>query len=202
MKAQSADYIQLQNIYKAKARKDLAEVTDKVRSVEEEFMKDGLIDDREIEAFSKGAASVKLINGRPLKIASKPGEVEWSDTAKSLCQELEDEGSLFPICLGFMAYDSVYPPDRESMESYCKETAEQLQRESGASVDIDAVMERIGKVVAELARAKEGELHNISALTGGMVAQEVIKVITKQYIPCDNTCVFDGILSKAGVFRI
>ena len=201
MKAQSADYIQLQNIYKAKARKDLAEVIDKVRSVEGEFMKDSLIDEREIEAWAKGAASVKLIKGRPLKVASKPGEVKWSDTAKSLCQELQDEGSLFLICLGFMAYDSVYPPERESMVSYCKETVKQLQKESGVSIDMEAVTERIEKGVAELNRAKEGELHNISALTGGMVAQEVIKVITKQYIPLDNTCVFDGIVSKAAVFK-
>lgn len=51
-------------------------------------------------------------------------------------------------------------------------------------------------------RARGSELHNISALTGGMVAQEVIKVITKQYIPIDNTCVFDGITSRSAVFRV
>ena len=51
-------------------------------------------------------------------------------------------------------------------------------------------------------RAGGGELHNISALTGGMVAQEIIKVITKQYMPVDNTCVFDGITSKTAIFRL
>jgi len=54
----------------------------------------------------------------------------------------------------------------------------------------------------ELARGGLAELHNISALTGGMVAQEVIKVLTKQYVPIDNTCVFDGIASKTAVFRV
>jgi amyloid beta precursor protein binding protein 1 len=62
--------------------------------------------------------------------------------------------------------------------------------------------ERLVKVAEEVARAKGGELHNISALTGGMVSQEVIKIITKQYIPIDNTCVFDGITSRTQVFRI
>lgn len=202
MKAQSADYIQLQNIYKAKARKDLAEVVEKVRSIEQESKRGILIDEREIEAFCKGAASVKLIKGRPIKTASKPSETDWEDTAKSLCQELGDETSLLPIYLGFIAYDSVYPRDQESMLSHCKETVQQLQKESGATIDTEAVMERVEKVVGELARGKEGELHNISALTGGMIAQEVIKAITKQYIPLDNTCVFDGIVSKAGVFRV
>ncbi len=51
-------------------------------------------------------------------------------------------------------------------------------------------------------RAGGAELHNISALTGGIVSQEVIKVITEQYVPVDNTCVFDGIRSKSAVLRV
>jgi len=61
---------------------------------------------------------------------------------------------------------------------------------------------RIVQAAKEVARAKSGELHNISALTGGMVAQEVIKIITKQYVPIDNTCIFDGITSRTQVLRI
>lgn len=204
MKAQSADYVQLQNIYKAKARKDLAEVVESVRTTEKDFMQDSKIDDREIEAFCKGAASVKLIKGRPLQIASsEPRELAWSDTAKSLCQELGDEGSLFPIYLAFMAYDGASPRDHETMKAYCNDTVACLQKQSGgSSIDVEDIQGRVEKFVAELVRAEGGELHNISALTGGMIAQEVIKVITKQYIPFDNTCVFDGIASKAGVFRV
>ena len=61
---------------------------------------------------------------------------------------------------------------------------------------------RVCKVAEEVARAKGGELHNISSLTGGMVAQEIIKIITKQYIPINNTCLFDGITSRTQVLRI
>jgi len=39
-------------------------------------------------------------------------------------------------------------------------------------------------------------------LTGGMVAQEMIKIVTKQYIPIDNTCIFDGIGSRCQVLRL
>ena len=61
---------------------------------------------------------------------------------------------------------------------------------------------RITQIAEEVSRARGGELHNISALTGGMVAQEVIKIITKQYIPVDNTCIFDGITSRTQVLRL
>jgi len=62
--------------------------------------------------------------------------------------------------------------------------------------------QRVIQAAQEVARAKGGELHNISALTGGMVAQEIIKIITKQYVPIDNICVFDGIKSSTQVFRM
>ena len=61
---------------------------------------------------------------------------------------------------------------------------------------------RVDAAVKEVARAKGGELHNISALTGGMVAQEMIKIITRQYVPIDNTCIFDGIASRTQVLRL
>jgi amyloid beta precursor protein binding protein 1 len=61
---------------------------------------------------------------------------------------------------------------------------------------------RIVQAAEEVARARGGELHNISAITGGTVSQEVIKIITKQYIPIDNTCILDGITSRTQVLRL
>lgn len=62
--------------------------------------------------------------------------------------------------------------------------------------------ERIVQASKEIARTGGGELHNTSALTGGMVAQEMIKIITKQYIPVDNTCIFDGMSSRAQILHL
>lgn len=58
MKAQSKVYIQLQNIYKTKARNDVAEVLDTVRR--SPGGED--IDPSEVELFCKNAAFVKLVN--------------------------------------------------------------------------------------------------------------------------------------------
>ena len=62
--------------------------------------------------------------------------------------------------------------------------------------------ERVVQAAGEVARAAGGELHNVAALTGGMVAQETIKIVTKQYIPVDNTCVYDGIGGRCQVLRL
>ena len=62
--------------------------------------------------------------------------------------------------------------------------------------------ERVVQAAHEVARAQGGELHNVAALTGGMVAQETIKIVTKQYVPADNTCVYDGVGGRVQVLRL
>ena len=236
MKAQSSDYIQLQNIYKAKARSDLAEVTQTVRNSEQELGRKSPIEHAEIEAFCKGAQFVKLIHGRPIRVAKCTAEIDWTDRAKALSQELEDPDSLLPIYFAFLALDR-YQDDIDRIQKL-RSPANDLplndiiagRAVSGAVPPLPTFAEsahfstpavdpehdskpwprfdtpeartRFDHVVEELERAGRGELHNVAAVTGGMVAQEVIKVITKQYVPVDNCCVFDGIASKTAVFKI
>ena len=54
------------------------------------------------------------------------------------------------------------------------------------------------KHVKEMCRYSGARLHNMAALMGGVAAQEVIKILTCQYIPLDNTYIFNGI-SSSGV---
>lgn len=236
MKAQSSDYIQLQNIYKAKARSDLAEVTRTIRNSEQELGKKTPIEQAEIEAFCKGAQFVKLFHGRPIRVAKCTAEIDWSDRAKALSQELQDPDSLLPVYFAFLALDR-YHDDIDRIQKLRGPAANQQLNDiikgrvvSGAVPPLPTFAESayfftpaidpehdpkpwprfdtpearttFENVVKELDRADRGELHNVAALTGGMVAQEVIKVITKQYVPVDNTCVFDGIASKTAVFKI
>ncbi|KAI4198024.1 MAG: hypothetical protein LQ350_005535 [Teloschistes chrysophthalmus] len=228
MKAQSHDYIQLQNIYKTKARRDIEEITKRIRAMEMVLQRETPVENKEIEAFCKGAAFVKLIRGKQLLLDLNTIP---TDRAKSLAEKLQedDESSTLPIYIAFLAYDAtcadyissqtqqpqnpkIQDPQRRHDLSlaFLKMHAETVVTKIFAAGEnrIDnheqkqRILERVGPVLEEIARAEGGELHNISALTGGMVAQEVIKVVTKQYVPVDNTCVFDGIKSASGVFRV
>lgn len=109
------------------------------------------------------------------------------------------EESLLPIYLVFRAYDAIYADTRHGHKASAATTQEPMeQRALGYLHEIatmaglsegpgTVVLEKnIKDVVAEFVRADGAEIHNISALTGGMVAQEVIKVVTKQYGPVDN----------------
>lgn len=51
-------------------------------------------------------------------------------------------------------------------------------------------------------RAPTAELPTTAALVGGLVAQEAIKVITRQYVPVDGTCVVDLVASTTGTIKV
>ncbi|SPO25263.1 related to auxin-resistance protein [Ustilago trichophora] len=62
--------------------------------------------------------------------------------------------------------------------------------------------DKIQDSVKELVRSGDASLPPTTALLGGVVAQEAIKLITKQYVPADNTVIYDGIQQAIGVFRL
>ncbi|KAI0290928.1 hypothetical protein B0F90DRAFT_1782013 [Multifurca ochricompacta] len=53
----------------------------------------------------------------------------------------------------------------------------------------------------EIVRAPAADLPNVAAFLGGMVAQESIKMITKQYIPINGYCVVDLVDTWTGVLE-
>lgn len=181
MKAKSADYINLQNIYKAKAKKDLGEVAHNVRSMEEDLERTTSIPDEEIEAFCKSAAHVKVLEGKLLpQLRMENGDTQ---TSKQVLSEFQNAESLFPIMVAFQA------GTKAELESMIR---------NGDNIDLD----RINLVYEEIRRVGGRELHNISSLTGGLVAQEAIKIITRQYVPVNNICIFDGIKGMTQVFNL
>ena len=228
MKARSADYIRLQNIYKHKAQSDVLEVRKAVLDLEIKHSRSTRVGTKEIKAFCKSAGYIKLIRGREPHVVIPGESVKWGERAKSAVIQLTDPISLIPLYIAFLAYDSYAAshvmdaqisdnhapessPDKDPDVQAAKITGiaytmlDDLIKQAGTFVEdpeYSEVKRLVENCVAEFVRAQGGELHNVSAATGGMVAQEVIKVITKQYVPVDNVCLFDGIGSRTGVFKI
>ncbi|EGX95784.1 ubiquitin-like activating enzyme (UlaA) [Cordyceps militaris CM01] len=187
MKAQSSVYIQLQSIYKSKARQDASEVL----SIAQSLASDCVIDPAEVEQFCKNARFIKLIN--TAQSAPNMGDIVANELSLDEIAALagpEMQPSLISIYLALSLTPNLSAPSAEEMQDAIYAHAPTLRGH-----------ERTMQVAEEVARAAGGELHNISAALGGMVAQEVIKVVTKQYIPVDNTCIFDGIESRCQVLR-
>lgn len=187
MKSTSAEYIKLQSIYKAKARSDVAEVAQTVRQIEKSLSKATLVEESEVEAFCKNAAYVRVLtNPDGEALPSLRLAMDDTKTISRLPSLLENDWeALLPV---FIAFNAKTNPSR--------------------ALDVTALspdpntQENLIKALGEAERVSGGELHNISSVVGGMVAQEAIKLLTRQYVPVDGTCVFDGIKSKSAVFKI
>lgn len=212
MKAQSADYVSLQNIYKTKARQDMDEVTATVRHLETQLNRPAPpIPEREIEVFCKNAAHIKVVHGRPIPHISSDSD---SATLKSIRSQLSVPDSLISIFIATQIFDGVVDTiqgDSEQSQrlidddglwkSHTERILALLTRDDPTPLDEDA-RQSIDNAILELRRGVGGELHNISSLAGGLVAQEALKVLTRQYGPLDNTCVFDGARSRSEMYRL
>lgn len=194
MKAQSSVYVKLQGLFKEKARKDAREVLELVR----ESAGGEHIDPTEVDLFCKNARFVKLINSKPIEF--DPGQIFDAEKARdeeAEAEKIQSDGAFSPPLSNFFIYLALHATAHNPTA-----TADEIMSTITQLIPQATGYERMGQIAQEVARARGGELHNISAITGGMVAQEVIKIITKQYIPIDDTCIFDGISSRCQVLRL
>lgn len=96
--------------------------------------------------------------------------------------------------------DEDFPVMTSLVNEILGESPSNIEMASNACAEMWTPIQRIN--INDSIRAGGGELHNIASLMGGLVAQEAIKLITKQYIPSDNTCIFDGITSSSNVWAL
>jgi NEDD8-activating enzyme E1 regulatory subunit len=66
---------------------------------------------------------------------------------------------------------------------------------------VDILLTSSGAIIHRI-RAPTADLPTTAALLGGFVAQEAIKLITRQYVPINGVCVIDLISSTTGTIKI
>lgn len=118
------------------------------------------------------------------------------DHALSIYLALQASEAFF---LAHSRYPGTAPEDKSGEQDIA--ALEALAGKELDKVEGGPVSDDLRKVVAEVCRAGASDLPQIAALLGGLVAQEAIKLITRQYIPLNGTCIFDGIHSTTKVSR-
>lgn len=175
-KSYTKDYVDIQRIYKNKANADLALMKDIVSKA------DLQITDAVLEEFCKNSRYLHLSRG-----SSISNDVH-ADNLKSLASV--DSEDLLPL------YYVIRASQMASTKNPC--TAAEVHstlKSIGVSGDVD-------DYAVEVARYENREMHNIASVMGGVAAQEIVKILTKQYVPLNNTVVFDGIKSKMDKWRL
>jgi len=59
--------------------------------------------------------------------------------------------------------------------------------------------EKLADYLEEMCRFGAAELHSVAAVIGGAAAQEVIKLVTHQFVPLNNTFLYNGITGGGSV---
>ncbi|KAM0786806.1 hypothetical protein ACM66B_002238 [Microbotryomycetes sp. NB124-2] len=214
MHADSKGYVKLQTLYKTKARQDLQLINDLLSELCTSL---GIVDPRlrfsadQVETFVKHSAFLKVVRGRSLRQeVEEPlikGKVEEIKMQPSFGEVTDDSLSVY---IGLRAADKFfemhgrYPGASEEDVDGTKDVAElgKLAQELLTSLGGGEADDELNRVVAEICRAGGSDLPQMAALLGGMVAQETIKLITKQYIPLNGTCVVNGIRSATSILQV
>ncbi|KYQ90227.1 amyloid beta precursor protein-binding protein 1 [Tieghemostelium lacteum] len=200
MTADTLGFIKLQNIYQDKANEDLSDLTGRVESILSKIGKD-TIPQEYIKKFCKNARFLHLARYRSLN------EERTQPRTQVITGELEQPDNLMVFYIVLRAVDKFftlynrYPgfndEDIDSDQSLLKNIVNQLLSE--LQIPTDLVKD---DYVNEFTRYGASELHNIASLMGGITSQEIIKLITHQYIPLNNTYIFNGINSTGANWKL
>jgi len=202
MTASTNHYVRLQQIYKTQAQQDLAEMKELCKNVPEDS----------VQSFCANVFSVTQISTRTLveEISTPPNEETMDDLKMNLMDPYEVEAHTpllwylgLRACHAFFKKEGRYPGTKDDWESDAPLVEEEFQAVAlhYGLADEALVQSNRADICHELTRYANAEVHNIGSVLGGVASQEAVKIITGQYIPLNNTYLFNGIVAVGGVYK-
>ncbi|XP_023639728.1 NEDD8-activating enzyme E1 regulatory subunit AXL [Capsella rubella] len=200
MTSSTEHYINLQKIYHSKAEADFVAMEQRVKNILAKVGQDpSSISKSTIKSFCKNARKLKVCRYRMIEDEFR------SPSVAALHKCLDDEE--YRIAIGF--YILLRAADRFSATykkfpgqfddglmdhdvAQLKTTALNLLSEMGC--DGYLLQEELYN---EMCRFGAAEVHVVAAFIGGITSQEVIKLLTKQFVPMQGTYIFNGIDHKS-----
>ncbi|XP_035212687.1 NEDD8-activating enzyme E1 regulatory subunit-like [Stegodyphus dumicola] len=203
MTSNTQSYIKLQNIYKTKAEEDAHNMYVRVQEILCKLGKaSNFISKHDVKIFCKNAHCLRVLRGRSLKEEYDATKSEVQNMVGNL--EHEDSDIIFYVLLRavdrfnseYCRYPGRNNDDVESDIIKLKNCVSSLMQEWGCS----PVMK--DDYIHEMCRFGAAELHSVAAFVGGCAAQEVIKLITGQYVPFNNTVIYYALNQTTSVFYL
>ncbi|KAK3579197.1 hypothetical protein CHS0354_022737 [Potamilus streckersoni] len=193
MTADSERYIQLQQVYRKKAGEDATKVSQRVQKLLQSIGKVGLISEHEIKTFCRNAAFVRVVRCRSLVEEYDSKSIKLQELIPHLDDEEQDDAVFYVLLRAvdrfyeeYNAYPGWYNDQVETDVSKLKACLTKLLQDWGLSLKIK------DDYIHEICRSGAAELHTVSAFIGGVAAQEIIKVITRQFVPFNNTYIYNA----------
>ncbi|XP_040926017.1 NEDD8-activating enzyme E1 regulatory subunit isoform X2 [Betta splendens] len=203
MIADSQKYINLQNVYREKALQDAAAVSKHVENLLKSVGKPPeSISEKDIKLFCKNASFLRVVRCRSLAEEYSVDSVNRDEIAS--CMDNPDSEMVFYLMLRAVdcfyqqhsRYPGVYNYQVEEDISKLKFCVNSLLQEYSLNVNIK------DDYIHEFCRYGAAEPHTVAAFLGGSAAQEAIKIISRQFVPFNNTFIYNAMSQTSATFRL
>jgi len=211
-------YLQMKNIYKARATRDLELIKGYVRTrMEEVGQNNDLLDDSFIVRFVKNCRNLHVDQYKSVSDEYNSPDMEeiheafdeWDESM--LTEEGDEAPKLFKPKLinwylslrlldEFHAANSRLPGTADETLEEDKAKYRTLAQEWLKSKEFERDFEM--DCLDELCRFGGSEMHATAAFMGGVCSQAALKLLLKQYYPFNHTFVYDGIYCQCKTFKI
>ncbi|KAI0682387.1 hypothetical protein BC835DRAFT_1424486 [Cytidiella melzeri] len=189
MRTDTESYVKIQKMYKEQARVE----NNLFKQILAETFPDLSIDEAVVDVFVKNAHHLKLIRGRQF------GEFDKQKSEITSSLEIASKEVATHLALSALSNLLSQGSDPSSITAEAIRTGfDALIGQSDVPLS-DEIEEAIDNAVGEIARTPTADIPNMAAFLGGMVAQEAIKLVTKQYVPVNGYCVVDLVGSWTGI---
>lgn len=197
MISSSEEYIRLQAIYSKKAREDVESVFNLMQN---------LIHSSNCSPGSSLFDETKLLckNIRDLRLISTDliSEEYNYKTCNLTTDDNDDQLITIELCLRasdvfFSTYSRM--PGCDHVEVDIGKFKDCVKKIVGNACN---QLKSLDQCLYEVCRFGGAELHATSAFIGGCIAQEVIKLVTNQYVPVEDTLVYDAVTATTKSFRL
>ena len=190
-------YIDLSRAYQTKARQDLEAVASHLSQLLVSVGKPAnCIPAAEIKQFCRNTAFLRVLRYNSL---NKEYEMPNQDELRMHLENPDSELVYYILLRAADQFYSIYkffPGDKDSeVESdvaQMKSIVSSLLQRWGMSM-----YSIRDEHIVEFCRYGGAELHSVAALIGGIASQEVIKIVTHQFVPFNNTFLYNSVTSTS-----
>ena len=206
MTASTEWYVEMQRVYHDKAAEDLKEMRSYLPHE---------VPDEELATFCQNVHSLELFHTRTIQEEMTPTITEdlkddWMMATMDPYEMPEHTPFLwyiaFRACQLFFQKNGRYPgvtdayqEDVAPVHDCTVEIVNAMELQENSLVQETLLANN--KFAQELTRYGQSEVHPIASMIGGVASQEAVKVITGQYVPLNNTYIYNGVASVGGVYQ-
>ncbi|KAF7211714.1 NEDD8-activating enzyme E1 regulatory subunit [Nothobranchius furzeri] len=203
MIADSQKFINLQNVYREKAMQDAAAVSKHVESLLQSVGKPPeSISEKDIKLFCKNSSFLRVVRCRSLAEEYSVDSINKDEITSRM--DSPDSEMVFYLMLRAVdrfyqlhsRYPGVYNYQVEEDISKLKLCVNSLLQEYSLNVNIK------DDYIHEFCRYGAAEPHTVSAFLGGSAAQEAIKIISHQFVPFNNTFIYNAMSQTSATFQL